>query len=508
VISQVLINNLYSMSFRNIDYQEDIMGFQSKYKISASSYYNLSRCQRRIYLDLYGDPKEKGEHSDFLEMLWEGGVQIEREIINNIKKEISISIVDGIAGESTFKQTVKLMKSGNPLIYQGVLIDGDKIGRPDLLEKVEGKSKFGKYCYIPCDIKSGRATTSKESGDIKSHYTNQILFYCDLLEIIQGTKPEYGNIIDPSELVTKFSIEQYLPKYEDNKTIINGIVYDKTEPELIISGFCKECVWSNSCLKLAQETEDPSMLYKLSKQKIELKKHKICKIDDLRSINVEEFLVPPKKIKGAGEKTLRQWKRRAEVWATKKPVIHTKYSFKKAKREIYYDVEDDPSLDHIYLHGYIEVINGKRGDYKSFLAVNMKDEVKAAKMLWDYIDSLDENDVIYHYGSYEKTKAKRLMEKYNLSTETMDKFDRLRADLYHIVEKCSDWPLTSYGIKSIAKYLGFQWTAEDASGANSIVWYNEYRENQEQKKDLLNKILTYNKEDCEAMIKVKEYLDQ
>src|SRR3989338_6568208 len=107
----------------------------SDYRISASSFYNLSKCHRRVYLDLYGNPDEKGEYSDFVQMLWERGVRIEREIIEKIRKERDIVSVDGPASEDLFAQTLKLMKEGAPLIYQGVLINKDHIGRPDLLEK-------------------------------------------------------------------------------------------------------------------------------------------------------------------------------------------------------------------------------------------------------------------------------------------------------------------------------------------------------------------------------------
>ena len=100
------------------------------------------------------------------------------------------------------------------------------------------------------------------------------------------------------------------------------------------------------------------------------------------------------------------------------------------------------------------------------------------------------------------------MEKYNLPISTLEKFDRLRVDLYREIERNSDWPTYSYGIKSVAKILNFEWSAEDASGANSIVWYNDYKKNPDNGKDLVQKILTYNKEDCEAMVVVKKWLAQ
>ena len=482
------------------------MTSQSQYKVSASSFYNLSKCHRRVYLDLYGNPEEKGEYSDFLQLLWEKGVQIEQEIIDKIRKGKDIVSVRGLASQDTFEETIKLMKAGVPLIYQGVLIKGDHIGRPDILEKIDEASDFGSYCYIPCDIKSGRATVDKESDDVKEHYANQILFYIELLEAIQGKKPIIGKIIDIEGMETSFMASDYEADYQGNKAIIESIVYNKKEPEPLIGGGCRDCVWSASCLKWAVSKRDPTLLFKLGKQKYGLREKGIRTIEDLTKINITDFLTAKNKIYRVGEKTLQQWKRRASVWINNTPVVHTKPTLKNAKKEIYYDIEDDPSIDHVYLHGFITVENGKKGKYESIVAPDRKDEEGAAKKLWEYIESLSEDDVIYHYGSYEKTKANRLKEKYGLSESVMEKFDKLRVDLYRVLESSSDWPTSSYGIKSIAKHLGFKWTAEDASGANSIAWYNDYRKDPEHNKELLQKILTYNEEDCEAMIIVKEWL--
>jgi predicted RecB family nuclease len=322
------------------------MSFQSRYKISASSFYNVSKCERRVYLDIHGDLGEKGEFSDFLEMLWEKGVQVEREIIEKLKQNRNISVVEGPPGEDTFKQTLTLMENGAPLIYQGVLIVDDHIGRPDLLERLGGQSKFGEYHYIPCDIKSGRATTDADGLDIKSHYANQILFYCELLEKIQNKRPDAGKIINIDGLETIFNVADYSDSYETSRNTIRAIVYDIQEPEPIIGGVCKECVWSDSCLKIVIEANDPTLLYQLGKQKYELRSRGVKTISDLMGINIDDFLVPPKKIYRVGENTLIQWKRRAECWTLNKCTIHTPHNFKKAKREVYYDIEDDPSVDH------------------------------------------------------------------------------------------------------------------------------------------------------------------
>ena len=95
-----------------------------------------------------------------------------------------------------------------------------------------------------------------------------------------------------------------------------------------ISGTCKECVWCNHCLKLANKKRDPTLLFKLGKQKFVLRDRGIRTIEDLSQINIAEFLLPQNKIPRAKEKTLNQWKRRALVWIDNKPVLHNKPSFR------------------------------------------------------------------------------------------------------------------------------------------------------------------------------------
>ena len=77
-------------------------------------------------------------------------------------------------------------------------------------------------------------------------------------------------------------------------------------------------------------------------------------------------------------------------------------------------------------------------------------------------------------------------------------------DLYDIVKKYTDWPLSSYSLKDLAQYLGFNWQDETPSGALSIQWFNEFIETGDPK--ILNRLITYNEDDCKATMVLKEAL--
>ena len=132
--------------------------------ITATHFYQFLDCPTKVYLDFNGDFEEKGEVSDFMQKKFDDGNQLEEEILEPLDFEpIAFETL-----EEGFEATVKRMEDGSNIISQGVLIDGDLLGRPDLLEKRPGKSEFGDYIYVPADIKSGHS--------VKPEYIMQVSF--------------------------------------------------------------------------------------------------------------------------------------------------------------------------------------------------------------------------------------------------------------------------------------------------------------------------------------------
>jgi len=64
------------------------------------------------------------------------------------------------------------------------------------------------------------------------------------------------------------------------------------------------------------------------------------------------------------------------------------------------------------------------------------------------------------------------------------------------VFKATEWPTRDFSIKTIAKYLGFQWRDAHPSGAASIEWFNRWVTSRNP--DVRQRILDYNEDDCRA----------
>ena len=131
-----------------------------------------------------------------------------------------------------------------------------------------------------------------------------------------------------------------------------------------------------------------------------------------------------------------------------------------------------------------------------FLAQNPEDE----KIMWDsfiqWITALPEEYDVYHYAHYEKTRIKKLAEKYG-NPAVLQKFKNKLIDLQPIIENSIVFPIYFYSIKDIAKYLNFKWRHEKAGGCQSIFWYEQWLETAD--KNVLQDIIDYNEDDVRAI---------
>ena len=62
------------------------------------------------------------------------------------------------------------------------------------------------------------------------------------------------------------------------------------------------------------------------------------------------------------------------------------------------------------------------------------------------------------------------------------------------------FPTHANDLKSVARCLGFNWSAADASGLQSIVWRHAWEETRDEAMKV--RLLTYNQEDCSALMGV------
>jgi predicted RecB family nuclease len=142
--------------------------------ITATDLYNYNKCKYRVYMDKNTDEGQKDPVNYFLELLWQNGQAHEEKAVEYFKTQKDKTFVEVTTSNTTdeealrkgARETLLHMKNSVNFIYQGVLLrDGEDslfsqtpllVGRPDIIMRVQGKSDFGDYTYVPVDIKSGR----------------------------------------------------------------------------------------------------------------------------------------------------------------------------------------------------------------------------------------------------------------------------------------------------------------------------------------------------------------
>ncbi|MHB8484947.1 MAG: TM0106 family RecB-like putative nuclease [Candidatus Acidiferrales bacterium] len=468
-------------------------------RVTAQDFYDYDKCPHRVYLNHFGDVKERLPHSDFLNLLFENALVHERDAVEDLVCELP----GGTTIEELALSTFQLMRAGAERIYQGVLLQTEASGIPDLLERVSGKSRFGDYFYKPVDVKSGSGYEDQEKQVLRADYGMQLYHYGLLLEAAQGVFPPEGEILNREKRRVLYRLGEFKEIYNNTIPEIRALVTGAKSDEPAYCSACGQCQWWGLCEKVLVATEDVTLLPDLGRsKKVSLNG---IGVKSIRDISIFDF--SQVRLKGFGQKTVDSMKRAAISMLSNKLQVLAKAVLPDPPRKIYLDFEDDPTQEIIYLCGmWIEPALDGLNYHGLFCA----DEAGEAKV-WDEFQNLcavmaSEDFAVFHYSAYEKTKIGFLERKYGVSEKAaLELFRSKMVDLYPVVRRSVVVPARGYGLKRIAPFAGIRYSAENAGGAQSIVWFQEYQRNPG-RGDVLETLLTYNKEDCLAMKSVEEWL--
>lgn len=463
-----------------------------KYKLTGEHFYKFFQCPHWIWYDLYGDQSKKGDIPPLIHMIYQDGLKHSQEAIKSrafeeIKPESYRDL------DEAFLATLELMKQGKN-IYHGVLMDQHYVGIPDLLEARPGKSNFGDHYYVAYDIKNAK--------DIKDEYKFPLVFYSLILERLQGVMPEQAYIINADGEEQSFHVDDFVDQFHITREAIERIL-DGEKPVPFLKSGCKRSPWYALCTEETVACNDVSLIYRLSQNdQRRLYDMGIRTVRDMAEADIDE--VRSRCEDWPFDKVIR-FKNQAESLMSGQPLVLKKTDFPKVENEIYFDIESDPTDGIDYLLGLLIRKSNGETEYKYFLAKNKEDEKRIWEEFLAFIEKL-EDFVIYHYAFYEKEVFRRFANRFGVSRELDDKFKNNTIDLHVSILNAAILPIYFYSLKDIARFLGFQWRTLNAGGAESVVWYNDWRQSGDD--SILQKILDYNEDDVRATLYVKEWIEQ
>lgn len=480
-------------------------------KISGSMLYDAIKCPHRITMDLFGDPELRDPANELLVLLWEEGNYHEKEVVAAM--DPAPTDLSALAGDEKEDATWQAIQRRDPLIYGGRLTHEDLVGEPDLL-------RWTGNGYEPGDIKSGKGGEGEnEEGDVdkpKKHYMMQIAHYAHLLERLDlSDRRQRGFIIDRDAKELGYDLtapvgvrnrETHLEVYGRLLDQIRAVHAGDTKTRPALSAVCKECHWRTECRRTVVADDDLTQIAELGRSKRDALFGRFGTVRELAEADISELLKGKTGIPTIGSGTLAKFKERAVILTNAIPAYtRQRFEFDFTHPYLLFDIEDDPLRDVVYLHGFVSVDPAtSSAQYKAFFADDPTPDAERQAFVEavTFLRAWPRDCKMVYYSTHERTKWRKLQQRYpDVATEAEieEIFDPSFAyDVYtNFVKKHTEWPLNDVSIKSLAKYLGFQWRDEDPSGASSIVWYHEwtkYREPETKKR-----ILDYNEDDCRAM---------
>ena len=447
-----------------------------------------------LYCKYHEDESKQNPPDPYVEKLMERGNMHEKAVLESMFPD-SVSVTSDDRADG-FREALDYMKNGIKTIAQVPLFwlpDG-LYGVADVLVRADGKSVFGPYHYEAIEIKSAK--------DIKNKHITQAAFYNYVLGMIQEFAPEHFWIINKE-------YEQKLYAWGERKGMLEenlnnaAKIRDGFRPPAIYSNASKS-EWSDYEKQSAIDADDMTLVPGLGASKREtLLDNGFRTIHDIAASNEYDL----KQVKGIAEKTAQKYLCSAQAITSGEIIKKAPLVLPEHATEIFLDFEglgDEAEEDiDIYLIGALVRKDGKE-EFKKFVAED-KDE---SQMLRDFINFLKEqNDyVMYHWAHYEKTFFKTLEKRHGFSDKEHDMIFSHLHDLRATAAKSFAFPLYSDSIKPVAKWMGFEWGQDDVNATMSIGMYLDYIDDPVANKELLNKVILYNRNDCEATRVVKDWM--
>ena len=481
---------------------------------------DYKRCQRRAFLNVYGDSLEKGAERDFL-------LKLRREnklhVISTLEKfypyyqKPQYNLRNW---QDKANATETLMKQGISFIYDGTLFESHEfrekchphstltlfpehhqfncLGNPTLLVKHPGQSKFGDWFYSPISIYLGRRP--------KPEYKIVATFYSYLLGNLQETLPPAPTLILRQHNHYEVDLSQWLPRLQTTATDCLEMLTQSREPDVFISRQrCNLCHWYNHCYAIAQSQQHLSLVPGVTPSRyqslLDIGVGTVKSLADICLVNMKEVM---------DSNVANQLQQQAQAIVDNRAIRKSQFQsdihelIPTQEFELYFDIEAEPERNLDYLLGVLLVEQSTQTEtFYPLLAESPEDEQQIWQQFLDLVNRYQDAP-IFHFSEYEVETMKRLAKLYETPQWQLERLLSRFVDLHHRVISSVIFPVESYSLKSLANWIGFHWRDPGISGEQCVCWYDQWLKTED--RTLLSSILRYNEDDCRATLHLKNWL--
>lgn len=311
---------------------------------------------------------------------------------------------------------------------------------------------------------------------------------------------EFGEIVFSTKMAsTKISVA----KYSKQVNSISLSIEDQSSPFFHLNTHCSLCEFQTQCRQKATGSDHLSLLRGIGAEKIKkLNRKGIFTVNQLsytfRPRRKSEKVDNRSKVRSFELQALALRERKIFTYDLPEPLP-------KVEIEVFLDVESLPEFNFYYLIG-LTIKVGKNVTHEYFWSDSREDEQTNMEKLISRLSKLDDY-CVYHYGNFEiefiKTIQRKLGESRKQAIDNvLDRCYNLLSLLYNSIY----FPSYSNSLKDIAQCVKFKWSDDGATGLHAIYWREmwEFCKNSQFKE----KLITYNKDDCNALMKLKETVNE
>ena len=490
-----------------------------KVYLSASDLSTHIACPHATFLNLEeakGLRKAPVQIYGALHALQEKGQQFEHNYLEQLrtqgKKIVEIERKDR---KQSLLDTTKAIADGADIIYQARLELDIWNGLADFLIRVEQPSKLGSWSYEVMDTKLSRQT---KAGAIL-----QICLYSEILGELQGRMPEHMYINNPNG-EQKFRVDDFMAFYRLMKKKLNEAIVVPHDGYPDPVAHCDICKWWELCN--AQRRDDDHLSFVAGMGKLQIREVKEHDVTTLASMAKLHGGIPWKPERGSVD-TYKRLAHQADLqdqWrTTKKPVFEIlpcedDVGFFKlpapSPHDMFFDFEGDPfvGINGLeYLFGWFY-----QDKYHDLWAKNDAEEKQALENFMDTVMKIladDSNMHIYHFGAYEQSALKRLVGKYAIREEELDKLLRsgVFVNLHGITRHAIIAGIESYSLKELEKLHGYTRKVDLRVVASHKVLYEGLLESgsiEDVDEETKSIVRDYNEDDCISTKHLRDWLEE
>lgn len=476
------------------------------------AYHRPSQCDLRIYLRHHREAESPpGPYEEVMRRL---GERHEKAHLATFSTFVDLS---GGTRQERERRTQEEARRGSPVIYQAVLrkttvlngVQCEILGEPDFLIHDSGD-------YAIRDSKLSRRVTDEDHPEI----LRQVELYGWLYQQTFGKPPIRLEVHSGTGDIVVIPYDGGRKALATAGEIL-AIKQAQAEPYTPVGWTkCGDCGFCGRCWPQAAARRDVALVTGVDQGlAIALKREGVETVDEFLARYSETSLAQVQRPWGGGSQRVGKRAgpilRMARSIASGKEILIQNPDIPDHPNYVIFDIEGLPphldELEKVYLWG-LQVFGERPSEFRAATAgfggdgdrEGWEQFLAHAKAILDEYGDLP----FVHWHHYERVRLDMYMERFGDRAGVAALVRQNLLDLLPITQRSIALPLPSYSLKVVEQYIGFRRTQEEYGGEWSMAKYIEATETEDpqQRQQVMDQILAYNREDLEATWAVLKWL--